>query len=407
MSTKHLTYLDSLRGVACISVVVMHTMMYIYPNFKEGNYSGPSINYNNFLFYPPFGILIAGHAAVCLFFVLSGFVLSYRFIGESGMNRKIVEAIIKRPVRLIGAITASLLYMLDFILTAKFWTGAGDFDYYMNCLRRVHYVFFCQFGDTSMSNPPLWTIKVELWGSGLVFVLCLLTGSLPKMLRVALLCLLALCLKNTYYVAFIIGMIIVDLYKNWNSTCFIRYKDTFSYVILIPAVICCSYPYYLHQPHQYWPNTGIIQSGYPMIGAILLFIFVICNAMLKKLLDLKALVFIGSISYSIYVMHNVLLIGQGDNVISFVYKHISTNIYLSFVIIMTIGLTATIFISWLVDKWVDKPCIRLSTWFAKKLVEEIMRHRAFVAAGNAARFIRSKFVPVIDVAKCDNPTTEN
>ena len=37
MNTKHLTYLDSLRGIACVVVVVMHTMMYIYPNFKEDN----------------------------------------------------------------------------------------------------------------------------------------------------------------------------------------------------------------------------------------------------------------------------------------------------------------------------------------------------------------------------------
>lgn len=230
-------------------------------------------------------------------------------------------------------------------------------------------MFFCQFGDNTISNPPLWTINIELWGSALVFGLCLAIGKLPKVWRMTLLCLLALCLKNTYYVAFIIGMILVDFYKNWTIDWFIRYRDMLSYVLLIPAVIYCSYPYYLSgSSSQYWTNTGAIISGYPMLGSILLFIIIISNDRCKQMLEVKPLIFIGSISYSIYVIHQVILHAQMQNISNFV-NSFAANVYLSFGLIITLSMINILLISWAVDKLVDKPCIKFSGWLAKNLFQ--------------------------------------
>ena len=64
-SEKHFLYLDSARGIAALMVFAMH--------FLDRQFSGkPFLNYLFFIF--------NGKDAVSFFFVLSGFVLSYKYI---------------------------------------------------------------------------------------------------------------------------------------------------------------------------------------------------------------------------------------------------------------------------------------------------------------------------------------
>jgi peptidoglycan/LPS O-acetylase OafA/YrhL len=65
----HIGELDSLRGVAAVAVMFFH----FHFLWEES----PHARWGERLFmYPPFKFLIAGHAAVILFFLLSGFVLA-------------------------------------------------------------------------------------------------------------------------------------------------------------------------------------------------------------------------------------------------------------------------------------------------------------------------------------------
>ena len=115
------------------------------------------------------------YCSVCLFFILSGYVLSYSNLGESQRREKILASFVKRPIRLGGLvwftmICAALLwsYGLFFNGSAADLTGskpwfnqywAGDFDFYR---------FFINFVTSSFKkgkfyNPPLWTLKIELY----------------------------------------------------------------------------------------------------------------------------------------------------------------------------------------------------------------------------------------------------
>jgi len=64
--------LDSLRGLAALSVVVNHFL-----NILPGIFDNPNDFW--FLKYTPLHLFWAGHEAVIFFFVLSGFVLSLQF----------------------------------------------------------------------------------------------------------------------------------------------------------------------------------------------------------------------------------------------------------------------------------------------------------------------------------------
>ena len=64
---QHLKYLDSARGIAALMVFISHYTGYVY-NFQNPRNIGI------------YCLLFNGNDAVSFFFVLSGFVLSYKYI---------------------------------------------------------------------------------------------------------------------------------------------------------------------------------------------------------------------------------------------------------------------------------------------------------------------------------------
>jgi peptidoglycan/LPS O-acetylase OafA/YrhL len=104
---------------------------------------------------------------------------------------------------------------------------------------------------------------------------------------------------------------------------------------------------------------------------VFIFLFVICNDQVKRILEFKPLVFIGGISYSVYVLHWLILAPHTQEIHNFVANRLSANVYISFAISLLIGVSIIIIAALLLDLLVDKPCIKFSSWFAKGLVREI------------------------------------
>src|SRR5438128_2732703 len=93
-------YLDALRGSAALSVVVYH--------LHEGYHWPPAIS---FLDNTPLHALWDGKAAVELFFVLSGFVLSLKYVRPAqGLNNfSYLGYLVSRFFRLMPAFITVLL----------------------------------------------------------------------------------------------------------------------------------------------------------------------------------------------------------------------------------------------------------------------------------------------------------
>ena len=123
---------------------------------------------------------------VCLFFVLSGFVLSLRYLGVvAAGNPDLGASIAKRTFRLAGLLltTATLGYVLmcaDLFFNNEVAavTGSSPWFSYMwatdlSLGAFLHILVFDAFSKTDVLNPPLWTIGYELYGSFLTFGLLL------------------------------------------------------------------------------------------------------------------------------------------------------------------------------------------------------------------------------------------
>ena len=368
MNTKHISYLDSVRGIACMIVVFMHFFTF----FEKPHWAILQI--------PPLNFLLSGGFAVCIFFVLSGFVLSYKFIGN-GNKWKIIEATIKRPVRLLGVVFFTSLPAFSFLLTNDFWTNRifVDYDIYIKYFAGIPTHLFT-FG--SLANPPLWTINIEVWGSFLTFGIIFFAEYLNKYTRMAVLTVLLVCFLNTYYCAFIFGIIMADLHKNYC----LKFNIITSFFILITGIYLVTYiPY---------SGLTIIKPGYIMAGAMLLFIFVLYNDKIHNILNSRLLVFIGGISYSLYAIHWLVLKFFSYSIYSRLINYCNNDI--AFIGMIIISIPVMFIFSYLVDRFIDKPCIKFSGWFAKKLLIEIQNK---IASSKISAFIGRYMKTVLASAK--------
>lgn len=346
MTNERFEYLDSVRGIACMIVFFGHVLIQCHPYLFP--YADTKYSYENLWFYPPFGFLICGNAAVCLFFVLSGFVLSYRFLGSKEYG-KIIESIIKRPARLAG--------VFFFTLAIGICVYHPTWDSFLVSFSGQFYPYIFALGKRF--NGSLWTIEYEFYGSFLVFGLCLIMSNMNKKHRALLLIVCCLVFKNGYYFAFIAGILIADLYKNWHAGWFAKHKNTISWILLPVSIFFCSYPRFLDVNKRFMDDIEFIQSGYSMIGAIMMLIAIMSNIRINSVLNNKLCSFTGKISYSIYAVHFPLII-------------LLSNVFpaLSMLEFSAIIFPAVFIISYFTDKYIDKPCIHFSSWFAKGLIKE-------------------------------------
>jgi len=382
MNQSRQAHLDSLRGIAALIVVIAHYLAAFYPYTIFGNQGGyqQHADWENMVFYPPFGLLVAGHFAVCLFFILSGYVLSYSYLGESKRRQKILASIIKRPIRLGGLvwltiICGSLLWYCGLFFNGEvsdltsskpwlnsFWEKNFNFN-----------AFFIDFASSAFSkgsiyNPPLWTIKIELYGSLMVYLFLLFLGNFKYRVLVAIL--LIILFRDSLYQGFWIGLLVADIIKNQTTS--IRLTNVYRYLLLIAFVYFSSYPNYVNQDflgrtiYKYLPDDKGFGGGYPMLSALFLFLLSISSDQLKKHLNLPVLQFLGGISYGLYVIHFLVIGSWSSWLFLALNSYFSFNI--SFLLVLLSGLPVIIFTAYLATKYVDNPSIRLASYLGNKVI---------------------------------------
>ena len=113
-------FLDGLRGIACVCVYMQHSLIHMWgehPYVESG--FGYQCQYSIFQF--PFlrTWVTGGHAAVTIFFVLSGYVLSMSSLrllrgrDHTKVYQNLAAALVRRPIRLfIPVIGISLVFAL-------------------------------------------------------------------------------------------------------------------------------------------------------------------------------------------------------------------------------------------------------------------------------------------------------
>jgi peptidoglycan/LPS O-acetylase OafA/YrhL len=167
--------LDGLRGVAALSVLIFHFFCAFVPHLVSEYDNNPWSGSDT-----PLAIFYNGGFAVSIFFVLSGFVIS-RSAAKS--KRSLIGSLVLRYLRLALPVTAATL--LAWALLSAFPLPLHELRLGMHS-RWIDYVYdgdlpgfpfaiyhgmvgvFREGG--SKFNNALWTMKIELFGSCLLYL---------------------------------------------------------------------------------------------------------------------------------------------------------------------------------------------------------------------------------------------
>jgi peptidoglycan/LPS O-acetylase OafA/YrhL len=307
------TELDSLRGLAA-STVVFHHFCLIW----VGTAWFAALDQS------PLHVLIAGREAVVLFFILSGFVLCIPFSGSKHISYGLF--ISRRFCRIYLPFAAAVL--ISAACTIKLHSSLNTGNSWMDktwtappTIQSVIWALLARPAYTRPLNVALWTLILEIRVS-VIFPLLYWFGKKlpPALVLIAPTVLCALWpkilphhyeapLSLTYASGLFLGGIVVHRELDRISSVLKRLsKKAFSLLLLV-SVLLFELPNILMRDFtdRYPANLEALRDYVIGAGAVGVILCVIESERLRRLLNHPILLRLGSLSYSIYLMHGTVL----------------------------------------------------------------------------------------------------
>ncbi|KAI1860170.1 hypothetical protein JX265_010094 [Neoarthrinium moseri] len=221
------TYMNGIRGLACVVVFSAHVTGHYYKAFGNpwGAYP-PELNHG-ILQLPVLRTMLAGKSMVCVFFVLSGFILSYSPLrtivsaakspeSTNDLTVKLCSGLLRRGIRLflpmvvLAAITCVLTWYYPSFNPGGWREFSPTFPIHMwNFYQITITVMNPYYWEVyiPMSFDHCWTLGTEYRGSLVIFMLCLAVSELSTRMRKLL---------------FIASAIWAMYWGRWDMSCFIE-----------------------------------------------------------------------------------------------------------------------------------------------------------------------------------------
>jgi len=377
--TNRFMELEGLRGLAALVVFLFHFLVLFYPVMYYGAGVFAPIQHLRFednIHGTPLEGFLSGTFSVAVFFVLSGFVLSVGFF--STKNAEIVKKLAaKRYLRLMLPALASVLIALVFIsLNLSSNKEAHEITQSV-ALRTVwspHPGFFEALYEGSIGvfvhgpvnnyNSVLWTMQYEFSGSFIIFGLALLFGQSKWRWVVYLAA--AIGFQGSWYLGFILGMVIADLYVHRLSL-MQKIRQPFYMGILALGICLGAFPtsskigetIYGHVMLP-WLSQAQNQSVYTTLGAVCIVLAALGLVGFKRFLSGRMMSQLGKYTYSLYLVHQPLIYTVGTGLFMLFISRFGYNksVALAFVLTIPVVVAATL----LFHKYIEQPSMRVAAY---------------------------------------------
>jgi len=295
-----LHYLDSIRGLAALATLVGHWLHMFPPGQGMAEDSRQALD-----------LLICGGDGVSVFFVLSGLVLSLKYLQREGEPQiNYAEFLVNRFFRIYPACFVMLLFYFYSVhkdeMTGNFlwnWTFGGENMHFWEEASLIR--------NVSIYFGPVWTLNVEVMLSVIVPPLVLLVRYQPRWFKYLLVISL---MWTTFYSMFVFHFmlgILIAAHFDYIRRFDFRNSALYPWRWAIYAGIYLLYslrewmdfvdpgPYYSYLTSL----IGLNIFHFTGLAAALFLVKVIHSERLQRWLSIRPLVFLGKISYGLYIVH--------------------------------------------------------------------------------------------------------
>lgn len=405
--SSRLLAVEGVRGTACFMVVLAHLVLFFFPHLYMGAPEGSEREIQKLIRDSPFAFFYSGLAAVYIFFVLSGYILTAVALKKDYSRTRVLSMALKRyprlgiPATFSCIIAFAILYSIDLktishpLLVGPFSKGSlwgseaifGKFDYSLQgaIFSGAIDVFF--LSGRSLYNPVLWTMEIELIGSFIVYILCVAFASKngqpeqPKYTDVGSRLLQSLPLLILIAVASLVALRAIDHRFGIGLMCFIaghlfriygiNISTTKSMTMLIAGL-------YLAGAHNDSNSYGLItrllgKYTYELCNALsgLLIVYAVIHS--EKLYDAlsnRVSVFMGKVSFSVYIIHFPIIATLGVYLFGVFFDQLGS--YETSAILASIFTILFIYaVSVLVYKYVDLKGMNFSNFLSRTIIQRI------------------------------------
>ncbi|MCQ2959984.1 MAG: acyltransferase [Bacteroidales bacterium] len=348
---RHIKNLDTFRAIAAIVVMIGHIELFRLQKFGS-----------EFFYFMP-----SGHTAVMLFFVISGFLITYLLTQEKERYGQIsLKAFYLRRIFRIWPVYYLVLLISAFFIDSLSWSNVL---YAVTILPNVSHSIGCGWSG----SPQIWSIGVEnLFYIFFPFVIMFIREErIPMLLILFIVCYALLphfiafinirtwqnetleMINNSFFYnnkfdSLAIGCLIGYLYAKNHTWLKYLYNRYVFFVCLFVSIVC------------WFGNieTKHFNDEFMSVLFAVVILNVCTNNNLKINIENSVTKFLGKISYGIYMYHWIVLL------FTFKYLPIKNDI-LSTTLLYIFVLLTTILIAWLSYNTFEKYFLNIKKQFER------------------------------------------
>jgi peptidoglycan/LPS O-acetylase OafA/YrhL len=384
-AVSKVAYLDGIRGVAAFLVFFHHFLLAFFPAFYSfdihaSNLNGWDVRYGQSIF----SVLSNGHFFVCIFFVLSGFVLSRKYF-QSNDLLVVSSGAHRRFLRLYIPVASTIIISYLMLVAGLFHNGP------VSTMRHSEWWFAPQWvipqplfqlwvclkytalflGDSTF-DTSLWTMSIEFFGSMFVFGFLAFTHNTHRKLLILVLILFYFKFTEQPNMANFVFGISLNYLEQLAPRLSKHLLSIAVLVLITGGLFLGSYPSSNYHGgtvfEKFSPFLLRYTRWYHSIGAFCVVSAVVISPLLQKLCSLRLFRFLGYISFSLYLLHPLIL----GSFSSWAYLSLAAPIGFNKSLPLVFILTTIVCISasWIMTKFIDDPGVKLSKyvydrWFKK------------------------------------------
>ncbi|KAL4725199.1 hypothetical protein ACLX1H_007345 [Fusarium chlamydosporum] len=419
-------YLDGMRGVAALVVLFCH---FFYQAFVIAKGWGCDGAHYNILKLPILRLWFQGPPAVCLFFVISGYALSYRPLklirsrNTQDFSTTMSSLVFRRGIRLYLPTAISTLMIVTFIRLGvyektrefamdrtymrnvrephppRLATNYAQFaDWAKDMFKFVHVFSWKTHGGSTNYDQHLWTIPVEFRCSLYLFLTLMATARLRTQYRlITVFSIMLFTYRNSRweFLMFLCGMVLaeVDLIRGAHvSSPTLPMEEKASslrprwYQRIFWAIVSIVGLYLMSQPDQGGERTpgwiyltSLIPNWWDAekyrywqcAGSVVFVLAVSRSANWQRVFNSAFVQYLGKISYALYLMHGPIIHAFGYHFEKWAYSvtGIEGHRFTAGFVLSSFLVIPTIF--WWADifwRAVDIPTVKFAKWWENKLI---------------------------------------